>query len=46
MKRAAELDSLIDEMTVDAYNDEEQLAGFLVVPTPRCGPASARRLSA
>ncbi len=30
MKRATELDSLIDEITVDAYNDEEQLAGFLV----------------
>lgn len=30
MKRAAELGSLIDDMTVDAYNDEEQLAGFHV----------------
>ena len=30
MKRAAELDSLINEITVDAHNDEEQLAGFLV----------------
>jgi hypothetical protein len=24
------LDALIDELTVDAYNDEEQLGGFLV----------------
>lgn len=30
MKRVAELDALIDELTVDAYNDEEQLGGFLV----------------
>ena len=30
MNRAAELDALIDELTVDAYNDEEQLGGFLV----------------
>jgi hypothetical protein len=27
---AAELDALIEELTVDAYNDEEQLSGFLV----------------
>ncbi len=26
----SELDALIDDITVDAYNDEEQLAGFLV----------------
>lgn len=25
-----ELDALIDDLTVDAYGDEEQLAGFLV----------------
>jgi len=25
-----ELDALIDDLTVDAYNDEEQLSGFLV----------------
>lgn len=30
MNRAAELDALIDELTVDAYSDEEQLGGFLV----------------
>ena len=33
MKRTArlsELDVLIDDLTVDAYGDEEQLAGFLV----------------
>lgn len=30
MSRAAELDALIDELTVDAYGDEEQLAGFHV----------------
>ena len=30
MNRAAELDALIDELTVDAYNDEEQLGGFRV----------------
>jgi len=28
--RLSELDELIDDLTVDAYNDEEQLAGFLV----------------
>jgi hypothetical protein len=28
--RLSELDALIDDLTVDAYNDEEQLAGFLV----------------
>jgi hypothetical protein len=27
---AAALDALIEELTVDAYNDEEQLSGFLV----------------
>lgn len=27
----ADLDSLIDELTVDAYNNEEQLTGFHVV---------------
>ncbi len=26
----SEPDALIDDLTVDAYNDEEQLAGFLV----------------
>jgi hypothetical protein len=30
MTTAAELDALIEELTVDAYNDEEQLSGFLV----------------
>lgn len=30
MRTAAELDALIDELTVDAYNDEEQESGFLV----------------
>ncbi|SRR6266545_4814435 len=30
MTTAAELDALIDELTVDAYGDEEQLVGFLV----------------
>ncbi len=28
--RLSELDALIDDLTVDAYGDEEQLAGFLV----------------
>lgn len=28
--RLSELDELIDDLTVDAYCDEEQLAGFLV----------------
>lgn len=28
--RLSELDALIDELTVDAYGDEEQLSGFLV----------------
>jgi hypothetical protein len=27
--RLAELDELIEELTVDAYGDEEQLIGFL-----------------
>jgi hypothetical protein len=30
MTTTAELDALIEELTVDAYNDEEQLACFLV----------------
>ena len=30
MTTTAELDGLIEELTVDAYNDEEQLSGFLV----------------
>lgn len=30
MTTAAELDGLIEELTVDAHNDEEQLSGFLV----------------
>lgn len=30
MSSAAELDALIAELTVDAYNDEEQEGGFLV----------------
>src|SRR2546425_5413574 len=30
MTTAAELDALIEELTVDAYNDEEQLSGLLV----------------
>lgn len=30
MSTAAELDALIDELTVDAYGDDEQLSGFLV----------------
>ena len=30
MTTAAELDALIEELTVDAYSDEEQLSGFLV----------------
>jgi hypothetical protein len=29
-RRLRELDALIDDLTVDAYNDEEQLGGFLV----------------
>ena len=28
--RLSELDALIDDLTVDAYGDEEQLLGFLV----------------
>lgn len=28
--RLSELDALIDDLTVDAYGDEEQLSGFLV----------------
>ncbi len=30
MTTTAELDARIEELTVDAYNDEEQLSGFLV----------------
>jgi hypothetical protein len=30
MTSPGELDALIDELTVDAYGDDEQLAGFLV----------------
>lgn len=30
MSRAADLDAVIEELTVDAYNDEEQEARFLV----------------
>ena len=30
MSTAAALDALIEELTVDAYTDEEQLSGFLV----------------
>jgi hypothetical protein len=30
MSMVAELDALIDELTVDAYGDEEQLSGFHV----------------
>jgi hypothetical protein len=30
VNRAAELDALTEELTVDAYNDEEQLGGFVV----------------
>jgi hypothetical protein len=30
MSTAAELDALIEELTIDAYNDEDQLSGFLV----------------
>ncbi len=30
MTTAAELDAIIDELTVDAYGDEEQVSGFLV----------------
>jgi hypothetical protein len=29
MTTTAELDALIEELTVDAYGDEEQLGGFL-----------------
>lgn len=29
IRSAAELDALIDELTVDCYGDEEQLTGFL-----------------
>ena len=30
MTTTAALDALIEELTVDAYGDEEQLGGFLV----------------
>ena len=43
MTTAAELDALIEELTVDAYNDDEQLSGFLVsaeVALVRCEHAT------
>lgn len=36
MTTSAGLDALIEALTVDAYNDEEQLAGFL--DCSRAGP--------
>ena len=30
MSSTAQLDAIIDELTVDAYNDDEQLSGLLV----------------
>lgn len=30
MSTAADLDALIEELTVDAYDDEEQLSGLLI----------------
>lgn len=45
MITAAELDALIEELTVDAYNDEEQLSGFLVGAEEAliCGERRRRR---
>lgn len=42
MTTAAELDGLIDELTVDAYNDEEQLGGFHVGAEERSFAGSGR----
>jgi hypothetical protein len=44
MTTAAELDALIEELTVDAFNDEEQLSGFLSSALrKRSSAASTRR---
>lgn len=44
MSTSAELDALIDELTVDAYNDEEQESGFLVGAEEALAPGAMARL--
>ena len=43
MTTTAELDALIEELTIDAYGDEEQLGGFLVGAEEALSAGSARR---
>jgi hypothetical protein len=38
--RLSELDALIEDLTVDAYGDQEQLSGFLSAPKTPSNPAS------
>jgi hypothetical protein len=42
MTSAGQLDALIDELTVDAYGDDEQLAGAELAPRKRSNAASRR----
>jgi hypothetical protein len=47
MTAAAKLDALIEDLIVDAYDDEEQLPAFLVgAPDLTLAPESARGLVA
>jgi hypothetical protein len=41
-----ELHTLIEDATVDAYDDDEQLAAILDVPLPTPTPADAEWISA
>jgi hypothetical protein len=43
MTTTAELDALIEELTVDAYGDEEQLGGSSSALRKRSSAGSARR---
>jgi hypothetical protein len=43
MTTAADLDARIEELTVDTYNDEEQLSGFLADAEERSSAASRRQ---
>lgn len=42
--RPSELDALIDDLTVDAYGDEEQLSGFLVGAEEALGRGERARI--
>lgn len=45
MRSPAQLDALIEELTVDAYNDEEQETGFLVGAEEALGRGERARLA-